>query len=467
MRRYIDVSVQHIQSYLVRAQHLKGRRGASTMITRATSKDAIIQCLGGMPATLHGEAGAVDGVISVCLDGAAFDLTTKVTDRLVNHLRSALPAAFIVSIYRDGSSYADAVAGDTDERRVARYPAVCAEWPAAKRCDWCNIWPASAQIIDGAGQDARNRDVCRDCELRNNAAGWSTQQGWKPLAETRLRSHLEDLTGSGSVRELPTNFDQLASLGPVDGERNHVATVLADGNGIGKLISRLRHAARNGGGDSQALQEAPQTIDEATWVALTRAVEAIDGIDVADWRVIPHLVGGDDLLVSVPAHGAWDFVRAYLTEFSSRVSSLAQGDLVPSASAAVVFHQVKEPFSVVADLAHDLLKAAKREHLGRRAALCWQSITHDGSARVRDRRSITLDGLEGSWDALARFAGVAKSQRHVLARMVREGRDIAQQLDRVRAGDQTMRSIVDPFLGTDPAISLEQAIGMVEWWWPR
>jgi hypothetical protein len=55
----------------------------------------------------------------------------------------------------------------------------------------------------------------------------------------------------------------------------------------------------------------------------------------------------------------------------------------------------------------------------------------------------------------------------VLARALREGRDIEAQLDRVLSGDETMRSIVEPFLGTDPPIPLEQAIGMVEWWWPR
>ena len=462
MPRYVDVSVQQIQSYLVRAQHLKGRRGASTMITRATSKGAVTQCLAGLAASLHGEAGAVDGVIAVRLDEPEAVLTDEVTGRLVAHLRSTLPAAFLVSTYRDGASYADAVASDTDERRIARHLPVCAEWPAAKRCDWCNIWPASSGIIDGAGQDARHREVCRDCVLRSDAAGRSTQEGWKSLAETRLHRHLGDRPGTGPARELPTDFEQLGCLGPVSGEHNHVATVLADGNAIGKLISGLRQA-----GDSQALRDAPRTIDDATWAALTGAVAKIDGTDVAAWRIIPHLVGGDDLLVSVPAHSAWDFVRAYLGTFGGEVSTLARDGLVPSASAGVVFHQIKDPFSVVADLAHDLLKTAKKEHLGRRAALRWQSITHDGSARVRSRRSVTLGGLHGSWDALARFARVRRSQRHVLARALREGRDIEAQLDRVLSGDETMRSIVEPFLGTDPPIPLEQAIGMVEWWWPR
>jgi hypothetical protein len=255
MPRYVDVSVQHIQSYLVRAQHLKGRRGASTMITRATCEDAVTQCLAVLPAEPHHEAGAVDGVISVRLDDAEF--TTAVTDRLVDHLRSALPAAFIVSTHRDGANYADAVAGDTDERRLARHLPVCAEWPAAKRCDWCNIWPASSEINEGAGGDARAREVCRDCVRRDEAAGRGTQEGWKPLADMRLRRHLAD---TGPFHELPTDFEQLASLGPIPRERNHVATVLADGNAIGKLISGLRQSVRDGG-DSQVLREAPRAIN--------------------------------------------------------------------------------------------------------------------------------------------------------------------------------------------------------------
>ncbi|MGH3902434.1 MAG: Cas10/Cmr2 second palm domain-containing protein, partial [Pseudonocardiaceae bacterium] len=216
------------------------------------------------------------------------------------------------------------------------------------------------------------------------------------------------------------------------------------------------------------LREAPRTIDNATWAALTDAAARIDTAGATAWRVIPHLVGGDDLLVSVPAHNAWAFVQTYLGTFGRGVSSLARNGLVPSASAGVVFHQQKDPFSVVADLAHDLLGTAKKEHLGRRAALCWQSITHDGSARVPSRRSITLSGLDGSWDALARFARVGRSQRHVLARTLWDGREPgAQQLDRVLSGDEPMRSIVEPFLGAHPPIPLQQAIGMVEWWWPR
>ncbi|MGH3905069.1 MAG: Cas10/Cmr2 second palm domain-containing protein [Pseudonocardiaceae bacterium] len=451
--RYVDVSVQHIQSYLVRAQDLKGRRGASAMITRATKQDTVIRCLAELPVAPNDEAGAVDGVISVRLDEPGAELTTEVTGRLVSHLRSSLPAAFIVSTHRDGASYAEAVAGDIDEQIITHLP-VCAEWPAAKRCDWCNIWPAG-EWLDG-------EEVCRDCSLRSDAAGRSQQPDWKPLAETRLRRHLADRPGTGPPREVPTDFDQLGSLGPITGEHNHLATVLADGNAIGKLISELRRAK-----DTQALRGAPRTIDDATWTALTGAVVTIDSAEATAWRVVPHLVGGDDLLVSVPAHTAWEFVRAYLSIFGTEVSSLARKGLVPSASAAVVFHQVKDPFSVVADLAQDLLKTAKKEHYGGRAAVCWQSITHDGSARLRGRRSITLDGLDGSWDALARFAQVGKSQRHVLARALRDGRDIDAQLDRVLSGDDPMSSLVAPFRAAGAPIPLTQAIGMAEWWWPR
>lgn len=453
--RYVDVSVQHIQSYLVRAQDLKGRRGASAMITRATTEETVMRTLTGLAVSPNDEAGAVDGVISVRLHEPDAELTTNVTDRLVSHLRSALPAAFIVSTHRDGASYAEAVADGTDEQITTHLP-VCAEWPAAKRCDWCNIWPA------GAWLDGSREEVCRDCSLRSDAAGRTQQQGWKPLAETRLRRHLADRPGTGPPRELPTDFEQLGNLGPITGEHNHLATVLADGNAIGKLISELRRAK-----DTQALRGAPRTIDRATWDALTGAVVTIDSTDATAWRVVPHLVGGDDLLVSVPAHTAWEFARAYLGIFGTQVSTLARKDLVPSASAAVVFHQIKDPFSVVADLAQDLLKTAKQEHYGGRAAVCWQSITHDGSARLRDRRSITLDGLVDCWDALDRFARVGRSQRHVLARALRESRDIDAQLERVLSGDDTMRSLVEPFRGSGAPIPLAQALGMAEWWWPR
>lgn len=465
-RHYVDVGVQQIQTYLVRAQRLKGRRGASSMITKATSPPNVKQYLSGLRATVHDEAGHVDGVVSVLVEDPAD--VPDVVDRLVGALRAGLPAAFLTASHLVGDNYASAY--DRGREGTWEFPAVCAEWVGAQRCDWCNIWPVVARIPSEDG-DGRKDSVCLDCHARSEE-GRATEVGHKPLAETRLRRELAGAAG----RDVPTTFDELARLSPYPDDDNHLATVFADGNAIGGLIAGLRRAAAQDPKQALLLQNAPGLTDGATWTALVAAVRAISGDEPAGhWPVIAHLVGGDDLLATVPAPHAWPFVRTYLREFADGVAPLARDGLRGSASAGVVFHQSKEPLSVVTDLAHDLLKIAKKEHSGLRAAVSWQSITHEGSAAVHERRSVVLDDLAQHADKLTRLAAVPRSQRHVLARMLREKVDLDGQLRRIRVRQEstepgedvphvTLATLAEPFLGDDPAVPLASALALTRWW---
>lgn len=472
--RYLDVSVHQIQRWLTRAPHLRGRRGASSMLTRATHPATIEECLRGLPARLHGEAGAVDGVVSVLLeppDGADREsVAAAVQARLFDHLRDRVPAAFLVAIQYEGLSYVEA-RHPAVGREVHRteYPPVCAEWAGAKRCAWCNMWPATVDIVDKAGEQQRQVDVCRDCLSRDEHAGRCTEPAWKPLAESRLSRTMANV-GEGRPRPpLPETFAELAMLGPLEGQRNHLATIFADGNQIGALIEGLRHSGPRGRNlvAEDRLRSAPATINDATWAAAAAAAAAIDDGTTPTLRIVPHLVGGDDLLVSVPAHCGWEFLRSYLTAFAAGVSDLAGAGVVPSASAGMVIHQVKEPISVVVDLAHDLLVQAKREYHGAQAAIRWQSVTHDGTAAAVARRSVTLTALSQRWDALDQLVAISPSQRQVLSRMLRDDESLDSQLQRVRVGDMAVADVVATFTGPDSPVDLPEALRMVQWWWPR
>jgi len=465
-RHYVDVGVQQIQTYLVRAQRLKGRRGASSMITKATSRPAVERCLSGLRAPVHDEAGHVDGVVSVLVEDPA-DVPDVVT-RLVGALRTALPAAFLTAGHLVGDDYASAY--DLGREDTWEFPAVSPEWVGAQRCDWCNVWPVVARIPSEDG-DGKKDSVCRDCHARS-AEGRATEVGNKPLAETRL---LRELAGPAD-RDVPTTFDELARLSPYPDDNNHLATVFADGNAVGGLIAGLRRAAAQDPQQALLLRNAPGLIDGATWKSLVAAVRAISGDEPAGyWPVIAHLVGGDDLLTTVPAPYAWPFVRTYLREFADGVTPLARDGLRGSASAGVVFHQSKEPLSVVTDLAHDLLKIAKKEHSGLRAAVSWQSITHEGSAAVHERRSVALNDLAEHADALTHLATVPRSQRHVLARMLREKVDLDGQLRRIRFRQEStepgedvphiaLATLAGPFLGDNPVVPLTSALALTRWW---
>jgi hypothetical protein len=472
MPRYVDVGVKQVQTWLVRAPHLKGRRGASTMLTRATADDVVRAQLKDLSTVQqHREAGHVDGVISVQVEpdkpgGDLDELCCKVERTLVDYLRGAAPAAFLEATWRDGTSYAEAY----DERiRVTEYPPATNEWPAAKRCDWCHLWPAIHQIWDQIGEDSKpeEKNICIDCKKRSDdeAAGRTTANRFAPFAEQRLLVKLAERGSDGPI--LPDDFNELRLLGPFPNDATHLATIFADGNAIGGLIAQLRKERRRPKDRGLTPAEAPKRIDDATWNAAADAVLAIADPGSRFWPVIPHLVGGNDLLVSVPAHRAWRFVRTYLAGFVAGTNAMAIGGIAPSASAGVVIHHYREPISLVVDLAEELLRQAKNEHAGAKAALGWQSITHDGSAHVQDRRSITADDLKSRWDELSRFAAVAPSQRQVIARMLREDVDVHAQLRRIRSGGSTLADLAAPFLGEEAAIPLTTALGLARWWWTR
>src|SRR6185437_2163800 len=104
-----------------------------------------------------------------------------------------------------------------------------------------------------------------------------------------------------------------------------------------------------------------------------------------DWKeppVLVNLAGGDDLLVSVPAADAWLFTKTLLTTFSAifrnKASTLPPDvkNQVPTLSAGLVFHHVKNPFSDVVRHADEQLKQAKRKAPGA-AAVAFLDLTAD------------------------------------------------------------------------------------------
>lgn len=462
MPHYLDVSVRHIQRWLVRAPHLRGRRGASGLLSQATG--SLDVDLAGLGAELNPEVGQVDGVISVLIHAPR--RIADVEDRLLDLLRRAAPAAVLTATRREGATYTEAFSNPI---RTEHRPPLVPEWPLAKHCDWCGAWPASTEIHDSDGR----KQVCRDCDERDRASGRNAVPDWVPPSEVRFLEALRQQGAGGEYGPLADNFAALAALGPLPDDRTHLATVFADGNSIGAFIDRLR------GSRSSLLKEAPRKIDNATWASLLAAVRAVGPGDDPPHppRIVPHLVGGDDLLVTVPAHTVWLFVRTFLTDFADQMQ-VAFPDMseAPTASAGIVVHHLTYPFKDVVELAEELLHAdAKHQHKGEVAALAWQSITHDGPAPLpQRRRSIRIEELAASWEALAGLAGVPASQRRQLARLCRETAparlpaELDRQLARVRVGSVPLVDRVRPFLPgshSDPPIDLPDALGITRWWW--
>ena len=137
--------------------------------------------------------------------------------------------------------------------------------------------------------------------------------------------------------------------------------------------------------------------------------------------MIVHIVGGDDVLVTVPASGGWTFTRAFLTAFETVLENERL-----TASAGLVFHHYTQPFDIVTGLASELLKAAKTLTKGTASSIAWQDTTQDGSTIIANgrtgRRCWKLCDLEESRNSelLNQLARMPRSSYQTLRRLLGE-----------------------------------------------
>lgn len=484
---YVDFGAVRIQSYLTRTAGLRGHRAASGALARATSNEVIQEVVGHL-ADINEEAGEADGVISLSFPVVpGTDVEARVTrlqDQVLDHLRRALPGAEFQSVWGLGASYLETYATEFSaktRRGEIRFdlPPV-AEFPLAEPCRMCHTDPAAGRehVVDG------REALCPDCSMRNVSRYVTLADEKSP--EGRLRFAL-------GLEEGPANFVELAALGTPASGRNHLATVAIDGNAFGEFFKAL---AVDGASDpllTSQKQHLSQQLSQATRDALEQAtLELPLTLETGQLCVIPHVVGGDDVLVTLPAEQAWPFVLHFLGEFGNQVREKTQGVVdrlnehrsrrpgvpplvVPTASAGVVFSHHRYPLHLLVESAHELLRDAKRSVGGREASVQWTDITTDGSGRpahdpVRLSDLVKADGsptlLAGR---LSRLTNVPAAHRATLAEALRSSGPITAA---VIASRNTHLPHILPFLppfdrpGDRPSggMGLGAALGLARWW---
>jgi hypothetical protein len=485
LRIYVDVAAARIQHYIGRTPRLKGQRGASAWLSWATGSEQVSNALRdnaalrASGAELNPEAGQADGLISVRLPGDADP--RPVAGALAAYLRSVLPSLEISGSWGAGASYLQAYRDQMKPLRedpplVSLPPS--AGFPPLQSCAECRADPVAGQIAIHEEQDI---GVCLDClaryqdlyrrpglaaQPRGQAAGLPGE-----LPVYREEASLARALGREPVRGTAQDFGDLAALGGPGTWRNHVATVYADGNKIGDLFDRI--AAR---GDPKLKERVSAAISAATRTALLEATRAVLGEDPREpLPVIPHIVGGDDLLVSVAADRAWRFTVRYLEAFGRYVREIPGlddllGPVPPSASAGLVFAHVKFPFRRAAELASGRMRAAKKQFCGDSPAVGWLDVTRDGEHAPPAQRAWALADLLGLEDALVALREeIEPSGRAVLERLVdltQPAVSLARLAEHARRLDRG--AVLEPFLtGPDPeagAVRMAGALSVARWW---
>lgn len=467
---YVDVAATRIQSYISRTPGLAGQRGASALLSWATDSQHVADAVlagGRLGAELNPAAGEADGLISVRLPAGAEP--EPVAEALLAYLRSVLPAVEAGAFWGPGPTYLEAYRDHMKDRsspKLASLPAR-SDFPALASCEVCRAAPAVTAVDL---PDEPDQQVCLDCEARY--AGRSRVQGLRdehPVyrAEARLLAAL----GRPPASAVKT-FEELAALGGADTNRNHLATIYADGNAIGAFLDRVASRA-----DPGLKSRVSAAISDATRTSLEAAARAaLANQPDGPVPVIPHVVGGDDLLVSVTADRAWAFVTAYLDEFRHRMAAISgvPGDLLcpvpPTASAGVVFAHTKFPFRRAAELASARMRDAKRQERGVIPAVAWLDVTRDGEQPPGGQAAWTLEDLLGQAGALRALRdGIEPSGRAALTRLAdvtRPETSMAQLREHCRRLGRD--AVLAPFIKNTGAAGdvarVADALALARWW---
>lgn len=450
---YLDVAAVRIQAYLGRSRHLWGRRGASAVLTEM-SKTTEIERLAaiwstelGTTVTPNAEAPEVDGVISLTLADPAS--AERVATTVAKWLSAVLPGIHLVARLSGGMGYVRSRATEGAVTPILEWLPAQLEYPPTRLCKECGQDAAVATLQIGDQQlpacadcaarrtwtehewSVRQGPTRRPAVVRRNLAGGGKPDQWVDLGTFTVENRLLDAFG---VEAAVGDFAELAALGR-HRQGNHLATVAADGNALGvffkaaeRTVTEREQRGEATPEDRTVLASLSQAVAATTWDALRVATSAVFDASAGEpLPVIPHVLGGDDVLVSVTADRAWRFVRHLLTGFTSTAdgspSLLAAAATQlrlppPTLSAGVVISHASLPFGQQVSLAGELLEQAKHAVRGQEHSVTWLDTTSEGTSPLPDRRALTLEQLSRWAPGLDQLTGIPASAQHALLREV-------------------------------------------------
>jgi hypothetical protein len=249
------------------------------------------------------------------------------------------------------------------------------------------------------------RTGASDLRSAVSQAKWiAAEEGIKRLAEA-----------AGDARVMRTIAD-LETL--EDSSLDWLAVIHADGNGLGELLMHfdqiVERAAPGSGWEAHArlLREFSEALDTCTRAAFAEAVRNVGDAPGARskggmLRLVPLVLGGDDLTVVCDGRIAVAFAREFLERFERKtavgrvgeLSALRPGAASPglSACAGVAIVKPHFPFHAAYELAEDLLSSAKqiKQRLpGKPSSALDFHVLYDSSdaSLARIREALRLDG---------------------------------------------------------------------------
>lgn len=208
------------------------------------------------------------------------------------------------------------------------------------------------------------------------------------IKQTALSKKLTDalrdkMNETAKTKEKKILFSTLTSELTNEANKNMVALVHADGNGMGKMIEDIRTKFKDK--TAEKLKAFSKAVSESTLAAFGEAfyqtilkpeiyvVSTIDATFIVP-PIRPVIIGGDDVTFLIRADLAIDFTKIYLETFEKETKeSFKKNGFTPpqkteetenvklTATAGIVFIKSTYPLHYAADLAESICGYAKRK----------------------------------------------------------------------------------------------------------
>jgi hypothetical protein len=309
--------------------------------------------------------------------------------------------------------------------------------PIHRRCESCGKRAAEAH------DDVRDEWICAICSRKRRHGRSDRREFVKEFVRwvrDSKRVEIPEKKPDGKPR-FSEDLDTLA------GSDGRIALLYADGNNMGDLLQLMSSPA--------SYRHFSRVLEDATRDALFSALWTVFGEERLKDRekLLPFEIialGGDDILVIVPARYGWALAVKVLEAFEhhpgieklqkelqERVGSAMRRPVSLSLSAGLAIADVKYPVSFLFSLAEGLLKEAKklaREvhtstlcHLWLRAPVISEragallSALYERQMMVLTARPYTAEQARKLAELARSLEGLPKAQRHSLAEALEKG----------------------------------------------
>lgn len=377
----VVIDTPSIKSYVFGTDPLNEVRGASARLDKL-NRCEMEQCLVDQLGEEHVKCIYANGGSAQFLIHKSDEIDVKTAcKRMVQHIREQtggeVGVVYGIAPYSSEDAYPEAVRMAHFQLRGLREFATCQRSttliPMMNECK-------SASHLPGADIDNKDGDILSHANYEKRQHGSDARRHglWAQWME-----HLKACRQSWASDEYwdKLRCESLTDIGDCSSWHGYIGLVYADGNGMGKIIKALDLPETY----CQFSRIVDESIREACFTALNQVSERdINNVQEAlrnqqPFKSLPAdilLLGGDDLLVALPADRALDFAQKTTESFQvltqEKIDALEDEKTREffykqldnegfTVSCGVAIAKSNYPFYLSLDLAEDLLKNAKRK----------------------------------------------------------------------------------------------------------